>query len=496
MARPDPTPAAAHHRLWLVLVPLLLTAAVYRPVGRFDFVDLDDPYYVSNNPALTASHGTADVLRYACTTFTGGNYHPLVWLSYLFDRWAWHLSPGPMHVENGALHAVSGGLVLLLLADATGRWGRAAVCAALFAVHPMHVESVAWVSERKDCLSTVWLLATACCYVRFARTDHRRWYAAMVACYALSLSAKSMGVTLPFLLLLLDAWPLDRLRGAVRSRVVEKLPLLAMAAAAAAVAVVAQWSVGATAAMSTTPVDRLGNAAVSTVRYLGDLFWPTGLAAFYPYQPVPPTAAVVSLALLIAVTLVAVRLRTRRPYLLVGWLWFLGTLLPVSGVVQIGMQAMADRYTYFPSIGLSVAVVWLLADVASGIRWLAPVLATTAVACLTVAGARQVEFWRDSRTLFAHAVEVTDDNYLALNGLGRDAMRRGDLPAAARYLNAALDARRDFAPAYANLGRCLLLTGHPTEAADAYRNAVRLAPADPALRAALADAERSEHRSN
>ena len=473
-----------------LLVPALLTAAVYWPVRHFSFVELDDPYYVYGNADLAAAHGTA-ALRYAFTTFTGGNYHPLVWLSFLFDRWAWHLAPGPMHAENAALHAASGVLVLLLLADATGRLGRATVCAAVFAVHPMHVESVAWISERKDVLSTVWLLAAACAYVRFARTGRGTWYVGTLGCYALSLSAKSMGVTLPLVLLLLDGWPLGRLRGAVWPRVREKLPLLAVAAAASVVAVVAQRSVGATAAVATTPGQRLGNAAVSYVRYVGDLFWPTDLAAFYPFRPVPTVAAATSAALLVAVTVLALRLRGRRPYLPVGWLWFIGTLLPVSGVVQVGMAAMADRYTYVPSIGLSVAVVWLVADLVRAIRWVGPAMATATVAALAVACGRQVGYWRDTQTLFAHAVAVTDGNYLALTELGREAMRRGDVVMAARDLNAAIDARPDFAPAYANLGRCLLRTGHPSEAAEAYRAAVHFAPADAASRKGLAEAVRA-----
>ncbi len=216
----------------------------------------------------------------------------------------------------------------------------------------------------------------------------------MLGCYALSLSAKSMGVTLPFVLLLLDAWPLGRLRGAVERRVWEKVPLLAMAAAAAAVAVVAQRSVGATHALATTPADRLGNAAVSAVRYAADLFWPADLAVFYPFRPVPAAAAVAAAAVLVVVTAVALRFRRRRPYLLVGWLWFAGTLVPVIGLVQVGMQARADRYVYVPSVGLSVAVVWLAADV---LGRAGPAVAAAAVAALAVAGHRQVEVWRDNR---------------------------------------------------------------------------------------------------
>jgi hypothetical protein len=499
-------------RRWLaLLVPVVLTAAVYAPVRRFDFVELDDPYYVTHNAELADAHGVA-ALGYAFTTFTGGNWHPLVWLSFFADRDLYHLSPGPMHLENGALHAASGVLVLLLLLDATGRLGRATVCAAVFAVHPMHVESVAWVSERKDALSTVWLLAAAWAYVRYARApfsrpacgprsspvEHRGpqsgrlngswWYAASLACYALSLSAKSMGVTLPAVLLLLDGWPLRRWQAWPRVR--EKLPMLAMAVAAAATAWVAQRSVGATHAIVTTPAERLGNAATSMVRYVADLFWPSGLAAFYPFRPVPPTAAFAAAGLLVAITVIALRLRRRRPYLLVGWLWFAGSLLPVSGIVQVGMAARADRYVYFPSIGLSVAVVWLAADVLPAARWVGLV----AVAALAVAGRRQVETWRDTRTLFTHAVAVTDGNYLAYDDLALDDLRRGDLPAALDSLDSSLAARDDFAPAHAHLAHCWMVLGEYGKARGEYARATQLAPDVSDYRRGLADAISSVDR--
>ena len=517
-------------RPWAAALLLVaLTALVYAPVVRFPFVDFDDPFYVADNADLHALHGTA-ALRYACTTTLGGNWQPLVWLSYFADRDGFHLRPGPMHAENVALHAASAVLVLLLLTDATGRPGRSLACAALFAVHPLHVESVAWISERKDALSTPLLLATMCCYVRLAKTGGWRWCGSMLLCYGLSLSAKSMGVTLPAVLLLLDAWPLNRLGHelhggghsgraagfswqrlpaeagspaksfapmsgqswtnlgrAIWPRLLEKLPLLAMAIAAAAGAVVAQQSVGATAAVATTAADRLGNAAVATVQYLIDCVWPADLSVFYPYRPAPTAAALAAAAALALVTVVAVRAGRRRPYLLVGWLWFCGTLLPVSGaVVQVGMQSRADRYVYFPSIGLSVAVVWLTADALA--KHLRPVVATAAVAALAVAGRRQVDLWRDNDTLFAHAVAVTDGNYLALDQVARGEMDR-DLPKAVSDLTAALAARPDFAPAYADLGRCARRAGRPAEAVAAFAAAAHYAPSVPAYQHALAVAQ-------
>ena len=473
------------------LVPLALTAAVYANVGSYSFVMLDDPYYVFRNDNLARLHGAAAV-RYAFTTTLGANWHPLVWLSFFADRGLWHLAAGPMHVENAALHAVSGVLVLLLLADATGSLGRATACAALFAVHPMHVESIAWVSERKDALSTVWLLAAACAYVRYARTGRRAWYAGLIGCYVLSLSAKSMGVTLVGVLLLLDAWPLGRLRpGTVWPRVREKLPLLALALVAGVGAVLAQRSNGAMVAITTTAAGRAANGVASTIRYVADLFWPAYLAAFYPYREVPASAAVASTLLLAIVTVAAVRFRRRRPYLLVGWLWFLGTLLPVSGLlVQVGLQSRADRYVYFPSIGLSVAVVWLLADALPPVA--ARAVAIAAVAALAVAGHRQADTWRSNLALWTHAADVTDDNYWAEHELGREAFDRGDVRAAVDHQLTAIRINERYAPAWADLGRCAMRTGQADQAVEALQEADRLEPGIPGVQKNLAIARAAQ----
>jgi hypothetical protein len=490
-----------------VLIPLALTALVYGRAGSFDFVELDDPYYVYTNADLAQDHGTA-IIRYAFTSHVGANWNPLVWLSFFADRALWHLRPGPMHVENVVLHGCCGVLVLLLLADATGRLGRAAVCGAVFAVHPMHVESVAWISERKDVLSTVWLLAAMCCYVRYCRTGGRRgvWFAAVLACYALSLCAKSMGVTLPAVLLLLDVWPLRRMqpgpnlagnrsqdpaitpRRRMMRLLLEKIPLLLMAAASAAAAVYTQRITGATSALSTTVGDRLGNAAVSVVRYGIDLFCPTGLAVFYPFRPQPITAVIVSVMLLLGVTFVCVRFRRRFPYLIVGWLWFCGTLLPVCGIVQLGMQAMADRYVYFPSIGVSVAVVWWIAEVTPRFTAAKTGLAVAVVCALAVAARLQAGYWKDNVALFGHAAAVTDGNYMALDELGWAAARRGDMTTAVADLQASADARDDYWPAYDDLGQCALMTGHPAEAVKLFTRAVQLAPSIPTCRQHLAEA--------
>ncbi len=488
-------------RLWVPLALLGLAVAVYADACRFPLVAYDDPQYVSANPDLAADRPAAAV-RYAFTTVTGGNWHPLVWASFFADRWAWRLRPGPMHAENVALHAAAGVALWWAVADLTGRPGRAAVVAALFICHPMHVESVAWVSERKDVLSTLPLFAAIGAYARYARAGPRlagepgrgghgeqarrlngpRWYAATLVLYALSLSAKATGVSLPVLLLVLDAWPLRRCPARHwAGLVVEKLPLAALAGAASVATVLAQGRIGATTSTVALGLgDRAANAVVCYALYAAKLAWPAGLAVYYPHPGSRPAAAVAAAAgLLGLVTTVAVRQRRRRPYLLVGWLWFGVTLVPTIGLVQVGSQAMADRYSYLPSVGLSVAVVWAAADV---LGTLGPAAAVVVIAALSLVARRQVDTWRDTRTLFARDEAVVGPNAVADDMLGGVAFDAGDYAAAAaRYGRAAAEQPNDPRP-LANLARADARLGDVAGAERATAAAVRLAPSVGAYR--------------
>jgi hypothetical protein len=461
-----------------LLVPLLLlglTWAVYAPVRSFGFVDFDDPDVVVHNPHVNAGLTPADV-RWAVTGFAVGHWEPLTWWSLQADATAWHLRPGPMHVENVLLHALGSWLLFALLVAMTGAAGRSAVVAALFAVHPMHVESVAWITERRDVLSTPLLLASLWAYARYARAVDRRWawYAAFLGLYVLSLSAKATGMTMPVALLLLDHWPLRR-TGWWRL-MVEKVPVAVPAVATAILAAAAQRAVGATSTLADLGVvDRLANAVVTTVLYVAKLAVPTGLSVIYPHPGGRPPAAIAAAAGLLAlVTAVAWRQRRRRPYLLVGWAWFLVTLSPTNGLFQSGPQAMADRYSYVPSIGLLVAVVWSMADAAG--RAVDVGLSVVVIAAAAVVAHAQVGFWRDTETLFTRANDVTGGSPSADLTLGNLALSRGDVDRAATFYQRTIAASPAEAKAYASLSYCYQRLGDPVAAEQTSARAVALRP--------------------
>src|SRR5262245_36633673 len=362
--------------VWAALAVLI--GIVYWPVGGYDFVLWDDDGYVTNNLHVQAGL-TWQTIQWAFTTFEQGNYHPLTWLSHALDCHLFGLNAGMHHRVNVALHIVSTILVYAVLKRMTGATWRSAIVAALFGLHPLHVESVAWVAERKDVLSTLFGLLSLWAYVRHSEQPGVSRYVAVVVLFAASLLAKPMLVTLPFLLLLLDYWPLGRyvsdagrrrkagLWQNVRPLVIEKTPLFVLAAASCAVTLIAQTKGGAVHAVS-MPV-RLGNAILGYVGYLGKACLPIRLATFYPYRlSVPFWPSIASAALLIGLSVVLLWAGRRRPYLAVGWLWYLGTLIPVIGLVQVGGQSMADRYMYLPLVGASIAFVWGTADLVGSRR--------------------------------------------------------------------------------------------------------------------------------
>jgi tetratricopeptide (TPR) repeat protein len=466
----------------LPAVALLLigTFLLYLPTLRHGFVAYDDDQYVTNNPVVQRGL-TWDGVKWAFTTTHFANWLPVTWLSHLLDCSLFGLNAGGHHATSAALHAVNAALVYLVLLSMTGRRGAALAAAALFAAHPLRVESVAWVAERKDVLAGTFFLLTLLAYSAYVRRPTAVKYAALLVFYALGLMSKTMIVTLPFVLLLLDAWPLGRL-GTVawRRLLLEKVPLLVLALVACAWTVVLQKQGKAMdAGAALTPGQRLGNAVVSVPRYLGKIAWPTDLAVFYPHPGSWPAWAIVaSAALVAAVTAVAWAARRRAPYLLVGWLWFLGMLVPVSGVLQAGEQAMADRYTYLPGIGLTVAVVWLAAEVAKSRR--GTVVGAVIVVLLTLAlsGATlaQERHWSSNYALFSHAVASTDDNWLAHGYVGSELAAQGNAAGAEYHFREALRVRPWHADAYYNWGNLLLRNRQLDEAIDRYRNAVRLRP--------------------
>jgi tetratricopeptide (TPR) repeat protein len=456
--------------------------AVYAPVRDNTFVNFDDASYVADN-AMVQRGFSADGVRWAFTTGHAGNWHPVTWLSHMADA-EW-FGPGPRapHVTNVVLHVLSALLLFRLLVSLTGALWRSTVVALLFAVHPLHVESVAWVAERKDVLSAVFWMLTLLAYVSYARRGGVGRYLIVVAAFAIGLMAKPMLVTLPVVLLLIDGWPLRRTAHTPVSRLLaEKVPLLAMSAASSVVTFLVQRESGAVRSLDALPfVARAGNAALAYVIYIAKTIWPVHLAAIYPYPSGPriPWLASAAALILVVVTMAAIRLRRRAPYVTTGWLWYLVTLTPVIGLIQVGSQPWADRYTYLPSIGLFVAVVWASGEIVKDRRatLAAGAIAIAAIAALAVTARAQVLVWRDSVTLWTHAAAVTRDNARAHTNLGHALALSGRLDAALAEYETALRVRPDLAEAHNYLGLALFDRRDATGAISHYREAVRLRPA-------------------
>jgi protein O-mannosyl-transferase len=474
--------------LLLGLGLVLLTLLVYLPVLTHGFVNFDDGLYVTSNRHVQAGL-TWEGFLWAWQANVASNWHPLTILSHMLDCELYGLNAHGHHLTNLLFHLANVWLLFEVLRRMTGRMGASALVAALFAIHPTHVESVAWVAERKDVLSGFFFLLTLGAYHRWVRERIPRNYLLVVLLFACGLLSKPMLVTLPCVLLLLDVWPLDRLKAGLRPLLVEKIPLFVLAAASSAVTVYAQE--GSLATLEAVSVGRrLGNALVSYALYLGKTFWPAKLAVFYPLPlSIPLWKALAAGALLLGITVLAVWRLRRQPYLAVGWLWFLGMLVPVIGLIQVGRQAMADRYTYLPSIGLFLAVVWGLAELSSRVRVPRPALAGAAlilVAALSVAAHAQVETWKDSLTLFRHALTVTEGNYLAHLNVAVALSQKNQEAEALHHFNEVLRLQPNLADAHAALATGLRRWGRPAEALPHARRAVQLKPERSRFRHTLA----------
>ncbi len=415
----------------VLAVSCFLVVAVLAVFGRtvvqkYPFIDFDDGEYVYENSHVTGGLSLGEA-GWAFTHFSASNWHPLTWLSHMLDCQIYHRSDQPYqqaawghHLTNVLLHAGAAVLLFLALWRLTVAVWPSALVAALFAIHPLRVESVAWISERKDVLSGLFFMLTLLAYAGYARRPSVLRCFWVVLAYALGLLAKPMLVTLPFVLLLLDYWPLGRLAG-WRRCFAEKIPLFVLAAASCVVTVLAQRGVIA-AVERLSFQDRAANALVSLVAYLGKFLWPTNLAIFYPHPQASLESwkVVGALALLAAVTAVAAVWRRKYPHLIVGWLWYLGMLVPVIGLVQVGGQAMADRYTYLPNIGLGIALAWSLAVLVArrpALRTAAVFASAAAIVVLMAWAWRQTGFWRDSEDLWRRAVDCTERNSIAHNSL-------------------------------------------------------------------------------
>jgi tetratricopeptide (TPR) repeat protein len=484
-SQPLPPQATPTRAWWIAAGLVALTIAVYAAVAHFEFVTWDDGNYIHIDPVRSGL--TWRGVTWAFTTGETANWHPLTWLSHMLDVEIYGDQAGGHHITNLIFHIANVLLLFGVFVRMTGAIGRSAFVAALFAVHPLHVESVAWVAERKDVLSTFFALLTVWAYVTYVRAPRTSRFLVVYLCYALGLMAKPMLVTLPFVLLLIDVWPLRRTGpagGATwRALISEKLPLVGLAAAASITTVLLQRQAGAMGdgASDAFPIGlRIGNAIVSYGAYLGQTVWPAGLSPFYPYpRSVPAAAAGISLLVLAGLSFAAVRAARQRPYVLIGWLWYVGMLLPVIGLVQVGQQSRADRYTYLPLVGIFVIVAWGVPELIARsrpMRALAPAAAGLVVLVFAVAAWLQVETWRNSFTLWTHAIEVTSDNDRAYNGLGAELGNRGKIDEAIGKFQEAIRINPSFADAHVNLAVAFGVQGKLNEAIPHYAEALRLQP--------------------
>ncbi len=495
----NPTPAKAsalvvywsRFPVWLVAALLVLvTIALYWPAMRCDFINLDDLAYVTENPHVQGGLNWEGVKWAFGNTEQAASWAPLMWLSHML---AWQLF-GPNawghHLINVLLHAANTALVFLVFRRMTGAAWRSLILAALFGWHPLRVESVVWITERKDVLSTLFWMLTLWAYVKYVEAGKAQnsrssiWYGTALAMFVLGLMSKAMLVTEPCVLLLLDYWPLERFKPSSAQRLVrEKIPFFVLAALASVVTFVAQQHGGAVASFEDLPLGaRVGNALISYCRYLGKMFWPTDLAVFYPHPGYWPMEQVLLAGvLIIGISVVLFVKRRRYPFLLMGWLWFVGTLVPVIEVVQSGEQAMADRFTYVPSLGVLILAIWGAYELTRGWRHQAMVLSVAGSAAIVLCiglTRQQLGYWKDNETLFRHALEVTENNYLAHKTLGDALAKKNQIDEAISQYQEAIRLKPNYADAYDNLGNALGMGGQIDEAIIQIQEAIRLKPDD------------------
>jgi len=478
-------PTTPSHWLRAVLTSAGLVAlivAAYWEIRTFEFTNFDDPDYVAQNDMVQRGL-TVEGLKWAFTTGFMGNWHPVTWMSHMLDCEVFGVNPGAHHVVSVGFHCLNAVLLFWVLFRYTGASGRSALVAGLFALHPLHVESVAWISERKDVLSGLFWLLTMWAYLRYVERRSLWRYLAMVLCFALGLMSKPMLVTLPFVLLLLDYWPLQRARTRMEWREVllEKAPLFVLTIVSCVITFAVQKQGGAVGSMEKFSLaTRIGTGLVAYLAYVGKTVLPENLAVFYAHPREWPLWHVGGAALLLGMlSTFALVLARRAPYLVVGWLWFIGTLVPVIGLVQVGEQAYADRYTYIPLIGVFVAIVWGIGEVSQRFRWPKIVTRAAGVGGILICAAityAQVRHWRNSETLFRHALAVTEANYLAHYNLAQSLSVAGRIEEAIQHYNAALQLRPDHEGAHNNLGLTHALHGRWSAATNHYAQALRANP--------------------
>ena len=477
-------------QLGVCAVIVVLIWIVFGQTLGHDFVNYDDKVYVYGNSLVNAGLSLHALSRAFVDTSTI-NWHPLTIISHMLDCQFFDLKAGGHHFTNVLLHMIAAVLLFFWLRKITSRFWSSAFVTALFSIHPLRVESVAWIAERKDVLSAVFFFLTLGAYARYVRALSFGHYLTMSILFACGLMSKPMLVTTPVVLLLLDYWPFKRIRGlrSFRRMTFEKIPLFALSAASSIIAFVLQ--VQSPASVSQLPfVWRLENALVTYVTYIWQIFWPVNLAVFYPHPDDRLALWQVALAgaLLIATTWIVFVRRRNQPYLLVGWLWYLIMLLPVIGIVQVGLQGHADRYTYLPHVGLYIALTWLAAEISESLPHRREILATIASAVVIILSAsswKQTTYWRNGETLWTHTLAVTQNNDVALEDLGTLLMERGQLDEALTYFQEALTVRSgseqrhyksSLALIHDSIGNVLARKGYTDEAVANFRQAIEFRP--------------------
>jgi tetratricopeptide (TPR) repeat protein len=513
MPDPIPNPTSEKHAgrqtVLVCLFLVLVTGAVYFPVATHGFINFDDPDYVTGNPYVSAGLRPEGV-RWALTGAYSSNWHPLTWISHMLDWQLYGQKAGGHHITNVIFHIANTVLVFLLLKSMTGAIWRSAFVAALFALHPLHVESVAWVSERKDVLSGFFGLLTLLAYTKYAANvgdlerakseirnpksegnPKRRigrkaiFYTLALLLFAFGLMSKPMLVTWPLVMLLLDFWPLKRSTAALRSWVpltLEKIPFFGLSAASCIITLLVQKASGAVVALDDAPIAmRIANAAVSYGRYLAKTFWPSKLAVFYPYEPLNWESGDVLLAgaVMVLATGAALWAWKRKPYWPVGWFWFVGVLVPVIGIVQVGKQAFADRYMYLPHIGLFIALTWGVAEMIAHLRWprwSGPAIGGAVLAIATIITSRQLTYWHDTKSLFEHALAVTSRNHVAYTVIATELVESNKLAEAAADCRLALEYSPRYSEAHNTLAGIYAKQEKFDEAIASYKKALECDP--------------------
>ncbi|HTK81988.1 MAG TPA: tetratricopeptide repeat protein [Bacteroidota bacterium] len=494
--------ASGANFLKVASIVLVVAAAMiaFHAVLDCGFLTYDDIGYVTGNSQVRSGISLQTFL-WSFKSTEQGNWHPLTWLSHALDCTLFGLNPAYHHATNLALHLISSVLLLLFFAKATGDIWQSSFIALVFAVHPLHVESVAWIAERKDVLSALFWILGMHTYLRYRVSKERSWYMITLLMFALGLLAKPMLITFPFALMLLDFWPFQSItlegttgavrRGAVSKSFREKIPFFLLTIGSSLITFLVQKAGGSMAEADKLPLPvRAANAVLASLQYIRKTFWPDDLAVFYPHpgNNVSLVYGFAGAAALVAVTYAVWKQRAKQPYLIVGWLWFLGTLVPVIGLVQVGLQSMADRYMYLPIIGLAVMFAWGLTGLFAKLRLprFAPHTAFLAISCaMVVTTLGQVNYWKTSASLFEHALAVTQDNHLAHHNLGVLLADSGRHEEAIAHLREALRLRPDEPLIHRNLARSLAATGRNREAIEQYQWLLSRTPSDAALHARM-----------